>query len=83
MHSVNPDVQFRGNCIQQAISYIQWRLGQMRVGLTRKVGVKPAVWFFQTELPNQVGTVDVDKDGRYRMARPYWHKRQLLRTWEF
>ena len=49
MASVNPDAQSRGDCTRQAMTYLKWRLKQMKLGL-KAAGPKCLAWFFCTPI---------------------------------
>ena len=58
MNSVKPDAIPRGDAIQQAISYVRWRIPNMMHHKHKRAAPHAAAWFFQTAVPDPRGLVE-------------------------
>lgn len=85
MHAINPDAVLRGDCIQQAIDYVRWRIPNYLGYKSKKKEMAAAVWFFQTALPFRDQTMLVPKgNGGYIVQRMFRKTyRKTLKSWEF
>jgi hypothetical protein len=63
MNSINPDALHRGDCIQQAIEYVRWRIPNMMNHKVKKTEEHAAAWFFQTKIPMRRGVVESKPSG--------------------
>jgi len=80
MNSIKPDAIHRGDCIQQAIEYVRWRIPNMMNHKNKKTEPHAVAWFFQTKIPlRRVGVVQSRDSGYFESYRG---KKELLRSWE-